>query len=129
MRFTAEDIAFAFIFCRDILRKAYAFERFFWPLVSIDRKQALRTLHAMESFRRLRRKNLYRSEHQRVELAGVEDEEARHIMPATAANPAVQKPAAERVQPVMPSANGHAEANTHSAHPEDGGPDTRREGG
>lgn len=27
-------------------------------------------------------------------------------MPATAANPAVQKPAAERVQPVMPSANG-----------------------
>ena len=36
-------------------------------------------------------------------------------MPATAANPAVQKPAAE--------------ANTHSAHPEDGGPDARREGG
>ncbi len=30
----------------------------FVPLVSIDRKQALRTLHAMESFRRLRRKKL-----------------------------------------------------------------------
>lgn len=31
----------------------------FWPLVSIDRKQALRTLHAMESFRRLRREKTY----------------------------------------------------------------------
>ena len=57
------------IYCRRYCLRFYLLQRSlrealmrssasFWPLVSIDRKQALRTLHAMESFRRLRRKKL-----------------------------------------------------------------------
>ena len=41
-------------------------------------------------------------------------------MPATAANPAVQKPASRTSAARHAKRKRHAEANSHSAHPEDG---------